>query len=202
MATLLLEPRAQRIVDAAMELAEEGGFAAVRLRDVAARADVALGTLYARFQGKEEILLAGLEQATEAFETMLNQERVDGAEPQERLRVFFGIASQALFSRPHFAQAVVRATAGGEVGVASRIISYQERMSRMIVSAMRGCRPSEVEGGSHEPAFVLAAMLQSLWFGALVGWVSGALTEEQVVLQMRQAIDVVWAGGMSAEPSE
>jgi len=92
-----MEPKAQRIVEAAMELAEEGGFSAVRLRDVAARADVALGTLYARFQGKEEILLAGLEQATEAFETMLNQERVDGADPEERLGVFFGIASQALF---------------------------------------------------------------------------------------------------------
>jgi AcrR family transcriptional regulator len=198
----LLEPKAQRIVEAAMELAEEGGFSAVRLRDVAARADVALGTLYARFQGKEEILLAGLEQATEAFETMLNQERVDGVDPQERLGVFFGIASQALFSRPHFAQAVVRATAAGEVGVASRIISYQERMSRMIVSAMQGRRPSEVEGNSQEPAFVLAAMLQSLGFGALVGWVSGALSEEQVQLQMRQAIRVVWAGRGATAPGQ
>ena len=182
-----------------MELAEEGGFAAVRLRDVAARADVALGTLYARFQGKEEILLAGLEQATEAFETMLNQERVDGASPEERLGVFFGIASQALFSRPRFAQAVVRATAGGEVGVASRILAYQERMSRMIVSAMQGCRPGEVEGGAQNAEFALAAMLQSLWFGALVGWTSGALTEEQVLLQMRQAIGVVWAGRTAIE---
>ncbi len=185
-----------------MELAEEGGFSAVRLRDVAARADVALGTLYARFQGKEEILLAGLEQATEAFETMLNQERVHGEEPEERLGLFFGIASQALFSRPHFAQAVVRATAGGEVGVASRILAYQERMSRMIVSAMQGRRPSEVEGNSQEPAFVLAAMLQSLWFGALVGWVSGALSEEQVQLQMRQAIRVVWAGRGATAPGQ
>lgn len=182
-----------------MELAEEGGFAAVRLRDVAARADVALGTLYARFQGKEEILLAGLEQATEAFETMLNQERVDGASSEERLAVFFGIASQALFSRPRFAQAVVRATAGGEVGVASRILAYQERMSRMIVSAMQGCRPSEVEGGVQTAEFTLAAMLQSLWFGALVGWTSGALTEEQVLLQMRQAIRVVWTGRPAIE---
>jgi len=95
----------------------------------------------------------------------------------------------------------VRATAAGEVGVASRIISYQERMSRMIVSAMQGCSPSEVEVGSNAGAFALAAMLQSLWFGALVGWVNGALTEEQVLLQMRQAIRVVWAGRGSTEPA-
>jgi hypothetical protein len=88
------------------------------------------------------------------------------------------------------------------VGVASRILAYQERMSRMIVSAMQGRRPSEVEGNSQEPAFVLAAMLQSLWFGALVGWVSGALSEEQVQLQMRQAIRVVWAGRGATAPGQ
>ena len=40
-----MEERAQRIVDTAIELAERGGFEAVRLRDVAADAGVALGTL-------------------------------------------------------------------------------------------------------------------------------------------------------------
>ena len=35
-----------------MELAEEGGFEAVRLRDLASHADVALGTLYKRFRSK------------------------------------------------------------------------------------------------------------------------------------------------------
>ena len=40
-----MEARAQRIVETAIELAEKGGFEAVRLRDVAADAGVALGTL-------------------------------------------------------------------------------------------------------------------------------------------------------------
>ena len=41
---------------AAIELAERGGFEGVRLRDVAAHADVALGTLYRRFRSKEDLL--------------------------------------------------------------------------------------------------------------------------------------------------
>ena len=40
-----LDERAQRIVDTAVALAERDGFAAVRLRDVAATANVALGTV-------------------------------------------------------------------------------------------------------------------------------------------------------------
>ena len=47
--------RMRRIVDAAVELAEQGGFEAVRLRDVAERSDVALGTLYKYFRSKEDI---------------------------------------------------------------------------------------------------------------------------------------------------
>jgi AcrR family transcriptional regulator len=50
----------RRIVDAAVELAESGGFEAVRLRDVAERSDVALGTLYEYFRSKEDILLLAL----------------------------------------------------------------------------------------------------------------------------------------------
>ena len=45
----LLEERARRIIETTIELAEQGGFEAVRLRDVAAHAEVAMGTLYRRF---------------------------------------------------------------------------------------------------------------------------------------------------------
>ncbi|MGH0031401.1 MAG: helix-turn-helix domain-containing protein [Myxococcota bacterium] len=56
-----MEERSRRIVGAAIELAEQGGFEAVRLRDVAAQANVALGTLYRRLRSKEDLLLAALE---------------------------------------------------------------------------------------------------------------------------------------------
>ena len=39
------QARRQRVIDAAMSLALEGGYEAVQMRDVAARADVAMGIL-------------------------------------------------------------------------------------------------------------------------------------------------------------
>ena len=57
--------RTQRIVQTAIALAEEGGFEAVRLRDVAAQANVALGTVYKRFSSKEDILVAGIVELVE-----------------------------------------------------------------------------------------------------------------------------------------
>ncbi len=58
----------ERIFDVAIELAEEGGYDNVRQRDVAARAGVALGTLYKRFRSKEDILSAALERETAKLE--------------------------------------------------------------------------------------------------------------------------------------
>src|SRR3569623_1722205 len=52
--------RRERILDAAMELASEGGYDAVQLREVAERAEVALGTLFRYFPSKVHLLVSAL----------------------------------------------------------------------------------------------------------------------------------------------
>jgi len=54
------QARRQRVVDAAMSLGLEGGYEAVQMRDVAARADVAMGTVYRYFTSKDHLLAATL----------------------------------------------------------------------------------------------------------------------------------------------
>src|SRR6478735_7574049 len=68
----------ERIFDVAIQLAEEGGYDNVRQRDVAARAGVALGTLYKRFRSKEDILSAALDRETEKLERKLEKGPVKG----------------------------------------------------------------------------------------------------------------------------
>ena len=50
--------RRERVVRAALELGADGGYDAVQMRDVAARAEVALGTIYRYFPSKDALLLA------------------------------------------------------------------------------------------------------------------------------------------------
>ena len=45
--------RKERLIAAATALAAEGGYDAVQMRDVAARAEVALGTLYRHYASKD-----------------------------------------------------------------------------------------------------------------------------------------------------
>ena len=185
-----MEERAQRIVDAAIELAEEGGFQNVRLRDVAAQSGVALGTLYARFSSKEDILMAALDQETQKFETLLSQFPLEGDGPLERVNYFFGITSRALFDRPNFAKAVLRSVASGDPSIAEKVISYQDRMTRMIVLALLG---DAAEQGTDND-IIVSSLLQDIWFGALVGWMSETKTEEAVLEQMNIAATMLLRG--------
>ena len=74
-----MDDRAKRIVETAVALAERDGYQAVRLRDVAASAQVALGTVYKRFASKEEILIAALEQESEKLVAKIGKQPVNSS---------------------------------------------------------------------------------------------------------------------------
>ena len=62
------------LLDAAVALAAEGGYDAVQMRDVAARAEVALGTLYRHYASKDQLLLAAMaEQAATLRERLVQR---------------------------------------------------------------------------------------------------------------------------------
>jgi len=76
----------QRILDAAIEVIAQHGYASSRVTDIAARARVADGTSYLYFQNKEELLMEAI---NTAFETFLTRARADLQQlhdPRERLR--------------------------------------------------------------------------------------------------------------------
>ena len=138
-----MEERSRRIVETAVELAEKGGFDAVRLRDVAAHAGVALGTLYRRFRSKEDLLLAALELEILEREQLLARRPPRGATPQERLTSLFQVMTRALCRRPNLARALVRAVATGEAELTQKVAAFHTRIEDLITAAMRGG-----EGGS------------------------------------------------------
>jgi AcrR family transcriptional regulator len=184
------QDRRNRILDVAIDLAEEGGFENVRQRDVADQAGVALGTLYKSFSSKEDLLSAALERETQTLEEKLEQKPVIGAIPSERLKAFFKIVTRAMCRKPKYARAVLRAVASGEAEVAGHVASYQERMNRIIISAMRGQPSSETVKPSEREATV-AVYLQRIWFASLVGWSAGLQGQNDVLDQMDTACDLL-----------
>ncbi len=189
--------RRDKILDVAIALAEEGGFDNVRQRDVAAKAGVALGTLYKSFRSKEDILSAALERDTEGLERKFDKKPATGDTVEERLTNFFQIVTRRLLRKPNFARAVLRAMASGEPEVANNVIAYYGRMTGLIIAAMRGLGKlggdEPIEPPS-EDEMTLAQLLQQIWFAALVGWSAGLHGQSRVVEQVRSGMDLIIRG--------
>jgi len=182
----------ERIFDVAIELAEEGGYDNVRQRDVAARAGVALGTLYKRFRSKEDILSAALERETAKLELKIEKLPVKGTNLEERLVGFYGVVTRALVRRPHFARAVLRAMASGQPEVAKHVVAYQGRMTAMLVATMRGVGRLTYGDATVAPPTEreqnLAMLLQQNWFASLIGWSAGLHPQSEVIEHVRMAL--------------
>lgn len=192
-----MEERSRRIVDAAIELAEQGGFEAVRLRDVAAHANVALGTLYRRFHSKEDLLLAALEIQLSAQEHRLRAAPSPGASPLERVTGFFEAYTGSLCGRPNLARALVRSMGSGAPGLTLKVASFHSRMEALITASLRGER---AEDGSRLPSVAerrLAHSLLLVWFASLTGWASGLHEQREIVEHTRSAAELM-LGGLEA----
>ncbi len=185
-----MEDRSRRIVESAVELAEEGGFEAVRLRDVASHAGVALGTLYRRFRSKEDLLLAALELQIRRHEQLVERRPPRGATPLERLTAFFQVITRALCRRPHLARALVRAVATGEPELTQKVAAFHTRVEDLITRALRGT-DGETRGAASEDERALAYTLQLVWFASLVGWAGGLHGQAAVVAQTRRAAELI-----------
>src|SRR3546814_13658344 len=76
--------RRQRVLVAALQLGSAGGYDAVQMRDVAASAGVALGTIYRYFPSKDPLLAAAMVEWMEGLERLLNSRGPTGSSPAER----------------------------------------------------------------------------------------------------------------------
>lgn len=187
--------RIRRIVDAAVALAEEGGFDGVRLRDVAEASGVALGTLYKYFRSKEDILLFALAEQIDGLEKAVVASPPRGGSAAERLCDLYGRATRVLTGRAHFAHALLRSIASGEPDVAAQVASFHLRTTRMTVAALRG-EPLDLErplsenlGTPREQS--IATVLNHVWFATLLGWSGGLHPAKMVEERMRETIELL-----------
>lgn len=183
----------RRVLDAALELASQGGFDAVRQREVAERAGVALGTLYKRFHSKDELLLGVLELESQKLATRLEREPPAGDTPLDRVTSHFTIATHYVVRKPRLGRAILRAVTSGDK-VSGRVMAYHARQLRHAVDALVGRDGGGSDGYSEEDALVVAPILLQVWFAALVGWSGELFDADSVVEQVRTAARLLLLG--------
>jgi AcrR family transcriptional regulator len=192
-----MDDRAKRIVETAVALAERDGYQAVRLRDVAATAQVALGTVYKRFASKEEILIAALEQENDKMVAKIGKKPVPGDTSIERVRFVFNALTKGLLRRPNLAKALVRALASGDPNITERVASFHAVITALVMAAIRGEAATDVSewgGDSDARERTIASVLQNVWFAAFVGWAGGLHEASQVLDDTDRAAQLLLEG--------
>ena len=186
-----MDERTLRILSAAMELAERDGYEAVRLRDLAAKADVALGTVYKRFSSKEDILAAALQLQVSRMREVIEHNPIEGDSTEERLKNFFAVATTALAAQPKLAAAMLRTVASGDPELSEKVTRYHGEMTEIILHVARGEADDSFPSDEEQ---ILAHLLQNVWFSALVGWTGGLHGAEHVVEQVHYAVHLLLKG--------
>lgn len=194
-----LEARSRRIVETAIELAEKGGFEAVRLRDVAAHAEVALGTLYRRFRSKEDLLVAALELEVENLEARFIARPPTGACEMERVMSFFDMVVRGLLRRQNLARALLKAVSSGDPELTQKMAAFHAHIERMLVMALReevvvredGRLADAVAAGRDAQT---AETLNQIWYALLMGWAGGVHGQSEMLEKMKSSAELVLRG--------
>lgn len=174
------------MVAAAVELAGEGGYDAVQMRDVAARAEVALGTLYRQYASKDQLLLAALADQAGTLRARLAQRPPRGAGPADRVAEVLERATRALTRRPHLTTAMVTALSSREPDAAEAKHSVEEILHTIIAGAIDGAEVADFDG--------VLRVLGYVWLSVLNAWVGGMLDGEQMSTDLATAAHLLLDG--------
>ena len=165
--------RRQRVLDAAMDLAKEGGYEAVQMRDVAARADVALGTVYRYFSSKDQLLAAVWADWREALERRLHgNQPLEGCTRADRVIDFLRRATRPLERNPKLAAALVTSYAAADPQAARYQAETASWMTRIVVEALEGLPDEDIQG--------IREVLGHVWYSVLLSWVQGRMGAERM----------------------
>jgi TetR/AcrR family transcriptional regulator, cholesterol catabolism regulator len=157
--------RRARVIEAAIELAREGGYDAVQMRDVAAQAGVALGTVYRYFSSKDHLLSAALLEWARSLEGAPARAAQSGDSPVERLVAAIRRMTRASAREPVLFAALVTAITAPDPAVSECQAQVQHIVSKVLALPLDDVDPDIRDG--------VVRVLAHVWFASLLGWVNG-----------------------------
>jgi AcrR family transcriptional regulator len=161
--------RRRRVLDATLRLAADGGFDAVQMRDVAAAADVALGTVYRYFSSKERLLLEAMAEQQADLRRYLEVHPPEEPTAHARVVAVLKRANRSLRAHPDVTAAMVRSMGSAQTENADIVQRVTEIMTAIITSAIHG---TETRAATTSEVRV-ARILMQVWLSSLNGWVCG-----------------------------
>ncbi len=173
--------RRARILDVTLALASRGGFDAVQMREVAERADVALGTLYRYFPSKIHLLVSAMSREFRKAAEKLDRSPVPGDTAVDRVLYVLGRHTRTLQRTPMLTEAMTRAIMSADASVANEVVEVDRHTRRMITGAMTDGEPTD----EHQ---AIAEVIGAVWLSSLMSWVMRRSSAEDVSKRLELAV--------------
>jgi AcrR family transcriptional regulator len=185
--------RRDRVIEAAMELANEGGYDAVQMREVASRARVALGTLYRYFSSKDQLLVAAMAHWTRQLQGRLAERPPPGETPADRVTDVLLRASRTLERAPELTAAVVTA-------LSSLTTEDPEALefAREVYSVMHDIIEHAMDDGEVPEKDAVIRVLGEVWLAVLVARVRGWAQPGEMAQDLETAVRLLVPGSAEA----
>ena len=158
--------RRRRVVEAAIALGSAGGYEAVQMRDVSARSDVALGTIYRYFSSKDHVLAAALVQWVHDLEEQIERRPPPEATATDRMIDILGRATRTMERQPKLSAAMITALNSADPNVIACQTELSATMARAQDRAFSDDFDPETRAG-------IVRTLSWVWYAALVAWANG-----------------------------
>jgi AcrR family transcriptional regulator len=188
------QARRQRVIDAAMALGLDGGYDAVQMRDVAAQADVAMGTVYRYFSSKDHLLAATLVYWVEQLAVRIEQHPPPGEQPSARVLDVLDRALRAMGRQPRLVAAVFTSLSSPDPGA----VGCQQQITLLMEGIIARAMGEPVIPDMSERA----RMIGHVWYSALVGWISGWSTMARVYDELAVAVRLLLPEGVARMESD
>jgi AcrR family transcriptional regulator len=175
------------VIHAALELADEGGYDGVQMRDVAHRADVALGTVYHYFTSKDHLLAESMVDYIAQLADWVEHYPAVGTSSYERVHDLLRRMTHAVARN----QLVSVALIGGLVAEGPQVAACQDEMHRIFAEVMVTAFGNDVSTVDRDR---IIRTLEHVWFSCQIAWKNGWMTLETAISELEDSTEVLFSG--------
>ena len=166
--------RRERILAAAREIIGERGYEALTMRDLAGAARVTVPTVYNLVGGKEEVLIAAVQEQTERF--VAGIEKVEAATPAERVLSVVDACTRELLRLPRYYRSLLQVLFTSEAAAPARA-AVGRALAAQLARGVRDLRDAGELAAWADPEPLVDQLGAHLAFASMQ-WATGGLGRE------------------------
>ena len=157
------------------------------MRDVAQRADVALGTVYHYFTSKDHLLAESMVVYIRQLADWVEHYPAVGTNTYERVQDLLGRMTRAIARNQQVSAALV----GGLVAEGPQVAACQDEMHEVFASVMATAFGPDVP--DHDRDRIIRT-LEHVWFSCQIAWKNGWMPLDRAIAELEASAEVLVSG--------